>query len=75
MAKSRKVPGVYAQYLRLNVHVTASNRTLITKAHRRMLSNAGRSRAMRSERHRWLHALLSEHTKAFIEYAYVMGGR
>jgi hypothetical protein len=54
---------VTAQYNRLNVHVGASNVTVVRRA-RRMLSRIGRARDMRGERHKWLRAILKEHASA-----------
>ena len=53
----------FAQYCRLNVHVGASARTVVRKAHR-MLSTKGRKRAQRDARHKWLRAILDCHCQA-----------
>ena len=66
----KALPG---QYERLQLHVSASNREVIRKAHKR-LSKEGKSRAFRSERHEWLRSLVEEHREARELYGYVMRG-
>jgi hypothetical protein len=51
---------ITAQYNRLNVHCSASDRAVVKRAHR-MLSKRGKSAAQREARHKWLRAILAEH--------------
>lgn len=55
----------YAQYLRLELHVSASDRDLVRKALRRMVIPSARyARDNREVRHEWLRDLLAEHHDA-----------
>lgn len=54
----------YAQYCRLHVHVGASNREVVRKAHGLLHGEARRSAAMRKTRHEWLLGILAEHLAA-----------
>jgi hypothetical protein len=65
---------IYAQYLRLNLHVGESNITLVRRA-RRMLSPLGRSRQSRDSRHVWLRELIAHHAESRGMYINVMRGR
>lgn len=58
----------YAQYLRLHVHVGASNRTVVRKAHRMLAKHVRRDPLHRSDRHAWLRGILQEHADAREEY-------
>lgn len=51
---------MYAQYQRLNLHVTATNRELVKSAHK-LLSPKGKSNAQRQARHDWLRQMLNYH--------------
>lgn len=64
----------YSQYLRLRLHVADTNRELVKRAHR-MLSKRGKTAECRAARHEWLRELIAYHSRAFVEYRQVMGGR
>ena len=52
---------IFSQYLRLNVHPTASDREVIRRARTLMNRQARRSREMKQARREWLAAILKEH--------------
>jgi hypothetical protein len=53
----------YAQYCRLGLHISATNRKVVRAAHG-LLSDQGRSSSMRVTRHKWLQSMLAEHAAA-----------
>lgn len=53
---------IYSQYLRLNLHVSASAKELVKEAHK-LLSEKGKSAACRHYRHEWLRELLRYHRR------------
>lgn len=54
---------MYAQYQRLNLHVSASNREVVKAAHK-LLSPKGKSSTQRRARHDWLRQILQYHHDA-----------
>lgn len=62
----------FAQYNRLNLHVTDSNRAVIRAARQRLKPSARRSRDVRSERHAFFRAMLEQHKAASRLYREVM---
>jgi predicted 2-oxoglutarate/Fe(II)-dependent dioxygenase YbiX len=55
----------YAQYCRLNVHVSAPDLLVARKALRQMIKpHSRRSRDMRQARHIWVRSILREHHDA-----------
>lgn len=66
---------IHAQYNRLGLPVTASNREVVKAAHKLLAQHCRRAYAYRDARHAWLRSMLNEHAEAFVLFAYVMGGR
>ena len=67
----KALPG---QYERLGLHISASSRELVRKAYKR-LSEEGKSRSFRTERHEWIRSLIGEHREARKLYNWVARGR
>lgn len=61
-----------SQYLRLGLHVSASNRAVVRAAWA-LLNHQGKSHRMRTARHQWLRLVLAAHHAAQAEYDLVMG--
>ena len=65
----------YAQYCRLHVHVSASNRAVIKKAHTLLAAHVKRAVSYRQMRHAWLRSVLEQHAKARKLFTQVATGR
>lgn len=65
----------YAQYCRLNVHVGASNRAVVKKAHTLLAKRVKRAVSYRQMRHAWLRSVLEQHAAARKLFTQVATGR
>lgn len=65
----------YAQYCRLNLHVSASNRKVVKRAHLMLRPAVRYAHKHRADRHAWLRSILQEHANARKLFGQVATGR